>query len=334
MQMRSMVVVAGLACVTGYGPVRAQSVPETTGPYAVEMIEEPSLPNHTVYRPLKMAGLKERLPVVAFANGGCANAGNAFREYLYETASHGFLVVANGPIDAHSPLPAGRPAAPGTTTQESSEAARALNEQRMARRQQLANDKSLGPGDAIPSSTRQLYETMDWAKVQNAQAGSPYRDKLDIAAIAVMGQSCGGNQAIDGSSDPRVKTAVILNSGNFHRPFPGVPGFPPPMLPGDPQMLSRVHVPLIYVIGGESDMAYKYSNADFAELTVPVFKANLDVGHDGTLWQPHGGAFAEVATAWLKWQLKGDSAAGQMFNGEPCGLCRKPEWKVERKNWK
>jgi len=176
---------------------------------------------------------------------------------------------------------------------------------------------------------------MDWAKAQNEKAGSPYRNKLDLAAIAVMGQSCGGNQALEADSDPRVKTAVIMNSGNFHRPIPGTPGFPAAMLPGSPDMLKMVRTPIIYIIGGESDMAYKYSNGDFADIeNVPVFKANLDVGHNGTLWQPHGGKFAEVATQWLLWQLKGDKKAARMFNGNPCGLCREPEWKIERKNWK
>ena len=166
--------------------------------------------------------------------------------------------------------------------------------------------------------------------------GSAYKGRLDPSAIAVVGQSCGGNEALDAGSDPRVKTAVILNSGNFHRPIPGVRGFPPPMLPGDADLLTRVHTPLLYLIGGESDMAYKYSNADFAELDkVPVFKANLDgVGHDGTLWQPHGGKFAEVATQWLLWRLKHDAKAARTFNGDPCGLCKAAEWKVERKNWK
>lgn len=33
--------------------------------------------------------------------------------------------------------------------------------------------------------------------------------------------------------------------------------------------------------------------------------------HGGTYGQPHGGEFAKVATAWFKWQLKGDNEAGK-----------------------
>jgi hypothetical protein len=66
---------------------------------------------------------------------------------------------------------------------------------------------------------------------------------------------------------------------------------------------------------------------------VPVFVANMTgIGHGGTYSKPHGGEFAKVATAWYKWQLKGDNEAGKMFTGDPCGLSQNPSWKVEKKN--
>ena len=60
----------------------------------------------------------------------------------------------------------------------------------------------------------------------------------------------------------------------------------------------------------------------------------MDVGHNGSYWEPHGGKFAEVATSWLLWQLKRDQKAGAMFTGATCGLCQAAAWKVERKNLK
>ena len=65
---------------------------------------------------------------------------------------------------------------------------------------------------------------------------------------------------------------------------------------------------------------------------VPIFAANLDVGHGGTYSKPHSGEFAKVATAWLQWQLKSDIEASKMFVGEPCGLAKQEAWKVEKKN--
>ncbi len=65
---------------------------------------------------------------------------------------------------------------------------------------------------------------------------------------------------------------------------------------------------------------------------VPVFVANMDVGHGGTYMQPHGGEFAVVATAWYKWLLKGDDEAGSLFTGDPCGLSTSGVWTVAKKN--
>jgi hypothetical protein len=308
--------------------VSAQTASETTGPYKVVMEVIPSLPNHTVYRPENLTIVKGKLPVVAFGNGACANAGNAFQNYLAETASYGFIVVANGPIDLNMPTPA-----------QLANLTRAME-----------NAPKTGPGGGagqIPrmpmsqSKTSQLYETMDWAKAQNEDKASLFYSKLDTSAVAVMGQSCGGLQALEAASDPRVKTAVILNSGIIRNmsAMPGrgasTSGMPPMVLPGSVESLGKLHSPTIYIIGGEKDIAYKNAEADFAEIkNVPLFKTNLDVGHGGTLVEPHGGKFAETATQWLLWQLKGDQQAGQTFVGDNCGLCRQAEWKVERKNMK
>jgi hypothetical protein len=65
---------------------------------------------------------------------------------------------------------------------------------------------------------------------------------------------------------------------------------------------------------------------------IPALLADRDVGHAGTLTEPHGGAFAVAGIARLKWQLKGDQDARKMFVGEPCGLAADPKWTVERKN--
>lgn len=64
---------------------------------------------------------------------------------------------------------------------------------------------------------------------------------------------------------------------------------------------------------------------------VPVFIANMDVGHNGTYQKPHGGEFARVATAWYLWQLKGDHEAGKLFTGNPSGLSKSLLWTVDKK---
>jgi hypothetical protein len=57
----------------------------------------------------------------------------------------------------------------------------------------------------------------------------------------------------------------------------------------------------------------------------------LPVGHGGTFRQANGGAYAQVARAWLDWRLKGDKAAAAWFAGAKCKLCEDPQWKASRK---
>jgi hypothetical protein len=97
--------------------------------------------------------------------------------------------------------------------------------------------------------------------------------------------------------------------------------------------LGKLHAPTLYILGGESDIAYKNGMDDVRRIGhVPIFAANLDVGHGGTYSRPHGGEFGKVAVAWLKWQLKADKESAKMFEGEPCGLAKMQGWKVEKKN--
>ena len=145
----------------------------------------------------------------------------------------------------------------------------------------------------------------------------------------MSGMSCGGLQALETAPDQRVTTAVICNSGILGNAGGGMPGMP--NLTKD--HLAKLHSPTLYILGGEEDIAYSNGMDDFKRIdNLPVFVANMDVGHGGTYRQPHGGEFAKVATAWFKWQLKGDKKAAKMFTGDPCGLSLDPNWKVDRKN--
>ena len=190
------------------------------------------------------------------------------------------------------------------------------------------------PQEGVPpqgrSEAKQLIDAIDWAIAQNSDKTSQYFGKIDVTKIAVSGMSCGGLQALEAAPDPRVATAVICNSGIFIEPISGIPG----MTSLTKDALEKLHTPVIYILGGEADIAYNNGMDDFNRINhVPVFAANMTgVGHGGTYGQPHGGEFAVVATAWLNWQLKGDTEAGKMFTGDPCGLAENPNWTIEKKN--
>jgi dienelactone hydrolase len=286
--------------------VLAEPVAGTLGPYAVVMEEDPSLPDHTVYRPADLKAVRGKLPVVAFGNGGCVNVGNSFQPLLAELASRGYLVAAPGPIDK----------AWGGFERPQGERA-----------------PSARPSQSQPG---QMLKTIDWAQAQNAKQGSPYAGKLDLAHIAVAGQSCGGLESIAAGKDPRVATVLVLNSGIIRGGIPNADGStraPSGYLPASEADLPGLHTPTAYLIGGPKDQAYRGAEGDFADIkTVPLFNANIDKGHGGTWREPHGGEMGRVAIAWLDWRLKGDAAAGQLFAGADCGLCKDPAWTVKRKN--
>lgn len=181
------------------------------------------------------------------------------------------------------------------------------------------------------SESSQLTDAIDWAIAQNADKTSRYYGKLDLDNIAAAGMSCGGLQTLDICKDERLKAMMICNSGLFKPSNAGsaVPGMPMPQK----ESLKDIHTPVIYILGGPTDIAYENGMDDFENINhVPVFAANFNVGHGGTYAQPHGGEFAVVATAWLKWNLKGDEEAGAFFTGEPCGLSLREGWTTAKKN--
>jgi len=277
-----------------------------SGPYKAVLVGDPNLKTHTLYRPrdLKTFGGNLKLPIVAYGNGACRNASYEVRNFLTEVASHGFLVIAIGP-----PIPT------------------------------IAGGSYVGG----PTKSSQLLDAVDWATAENARQGSELYGKVDTSKVAVMGHSCGGLQAIEVSTDPRVTTTVMLNSCIIGaRPAaPAAPGAegrggrgPMPGMPAvTKEQLAKLHAPIAYIIGGKSDIAHDNAADDFAKIeSVPVLMANREVGHyPATFLDPRGGAWGEAASAWLKWQLKGDQTAATMFSGAKCGLCSDSKWTVEKK---
>lgn len=259
-----------------------------TGQYPAVMYTDNSLSTHTIFRPSDLKPFKEgnKLPIIAWGNGACANSPWEHVRFLSEVASHGFLVVAIGPVPEEGKRSQGK------------------------------------------TTSSQMIDAINWAIEQNNNKESVFYQKLDITKIAVSGMSCGGLQTIESASDPRVTTAIVCNSGVLGGSGSGMPGMP--ALKKDD--LQKFHTPVLYLLGGEKDIAYNNGMDDFSRINhVPVFLANMDVGHGGTYSQPHGGEFAKVATAWYKWQLKGDKKAGKQFMGNPCGLSENPLWVTDKK---
>lgn len=179
------------------------------------------------------------------------------------------------------------------------------------------------------SRTEQQIESIDWIIAQNSNPASPYYQKIDVQNICVAGMSCGGLQSLYNCADSRIKALMICNSGLFNdqNAHQAVGGMPMPKK----DKLSDIHTPVIYILGGEKDIAYANGMDDFHRINhVPAAAANFPVGHGGTYREPHGGEFTVVALAWLDWQLKNDAKAAKMFVGKDCGISKRKDWTLEK----
>lgn len=270
------------------------ALPQGTGPFRVARGVDPGLSDHTIFRPedLKRAG---RLPIIAWANGGCRDSSLEFAGYLSEIASHGYFIVAVGRDDVPFKL----------MTDNSPPSIEGRPVQRVG-------------AEALTSA-------VTWAVAQDADPRSPYHGHLDTRHIAYVGQSCGGIQALSASADPRATTTLVLNSGYFRSPIStGFIKFPPQVRWTD------LRAPIGIFTGGETDVAYQnaiWSYDDAVAAGIPTFIATYPpVGHSGAYAEPDP-TWARATRAWLDWQLKGDANAKTWFVGSRCRLCVDPAWK-------
>jgi dienelactone hydrolase len=174
-----------------------------------------------------------------------------------------------------------------------------------------------------------LRPAIDWVEAENERADSPLKGKIATDTIAAMGTSCGGFMAIELGSDPRIDTIGVFNSGiqaaGREDRSPQAP---------TPDSVARLHGPVLLVNGHERDFMMDESQDTFAAVNhQPVFYgARHNAGHTATVFHPGGGEFANVASNWLRFVLKGDEEAGQMFVGRYCGLCTNSSWDTDSKN--
>ena len=318
-----------------------------SGPYKAIMMEEPTLATHTIFRPqdISVFGADNLLPVLVWGNGGCANSPSGHVNFLNEVASQGFLIVAIGPSNyqqVEGPRPGQTGAMPGgmRPPQGAPNGPRPQGAPGGQRPPQgppqgggmppMGGMPQMGgapQGGGMPQMSMGdptgLKQALEWAIAQNADPSSPYYGKLDVDNIAAAGMSCGGLQALHMSDDARIKTIMVMNSGFFNG--------------GDDKasLAKMKQKSVIWILGGNTDIAWENGLDDFRQMsgTMPAFLCSLDgIGHGGTYMQPYGGDYAKVATAWLKWWLKGDKEAAKMFTGEEPGVSKMQDWMFMRKN--
>lgn len=272
------------------------NLPDTpgSGPYRAVKELDPGLPEHVIYRPRDLSALgSKKLGVLVWGNGGCSDDGAGARQHLAEIASYGYVAIAPGRV-LNGP---GMPPAPPATT--------------------------LG----VKTTTAQVLDGLSWVLRENQRPGSRYFNKIEPRMTAVSGTSCGGLQALQAAADPRIHAVIVHNSGVFIDATSSIPG-----LTVDKAMLLKLHTPILYILGGPTDVAYRNGMDDFRRIDhVAAMVVNSDVGHGGTLREVNGGANAEVARNWLDWQLRGEQSSAAWFVGPNCKLCTDGKWTIARK---
>jgi putative CocE/NonD family hydrolase len=287
-----------LMSVSAVAHTAVLGAPSGTGPFPAVAETRAQLPGHTIFRPEKLPAVP--LPLFVWGNGACRDNGLQHASFLRQIASQGYIVVALGHARSEARVEAAAAPAPPVPANPQDE-----------------------------TSPAQIIEAIDWAERQNSLAGGELRGHIDVAQVAVGGHSCGGLQALAVSTDPRVRTTLVLNSGIYINRTGRRSG-----VAIDKTQLDRLHSPLLYLTGGPADIAHLNAADDFARIQrLPVFLGSLPVGHDGTFWrEPDGGAWARVAARWLDWRLKGDADASWDFAGPACRLCADKRWTVTAKN--
>ena len=309
-----------------------------TGPNAVVIEHDQTLATHTIYRPANLGSSKHG--VLVWGEGGCAKNGLTFPEFLTELASHGFVIIADGPPVENAGrggpgggggargagAPPAQPGAPGAGAPPADAGAPGAGAPAAARGPRAGGAPGGGAGGpgrggAAMTDGTALLQAIDWIAKEGNDKSSRFYQKVDTSRVAAMGMSCGGLMSYGVSSDPRVATVGIWNSG---------------LIQPDEKIWAGLHSPVIIVTGGESDIAYANGKRDFETMPakIPVFYGvHPSVGHGGTYSEDNGGAFGVAAVAWLKWQLMNDtSASGKgYFVGSACGICGDAKWQTASK---
>jgi pimeloyl-ACP methyl ester carboxylesterase len=174
-----------------------------------------------------------------------------------------------------------------------------------------STDQSTGTGS-------EMLAALDWMEAQDAVAGSPFQGKLDLTREGAIGHSQGAGGTVNATnhSGGRIDTAVTI-------------ALPAQLWvsPGDAFAVASLAVPTFF-LGGANDILIAgpttttgYYNAKPGAAAKAILK-----GADHNTIQGTGGGFLGYITAWMRYQLAGDTTARGAFVGSPPELTTNTAW--------
>ena len=155
------------------------------------------------------------------------------------------------------------------------------------------------------SEASQMADAINWITKQNTTKNSVYYQKIATDRMATSGHSCGGAQAIYNAANTHLKTYIIFNAGMGSMSMAGA----------DKTYLNKLRGPILYLTGGNDDVAYGNACGDYDYITkTPVVHMyDPSVGHGGTYWEANGGGYGKLALLWLDWHLKDKTTNSKYF---------------------
>jgi hypothetical protein len=183
-----------------------------------------------------------------------------------------------------------------------------------------------GAGQQIDAAARYLV-------AQDSVAGSVFHGHLDVAEVAAVGLSQGAGGAVRAATnDPAlIKTVLTFSLPNkfWVRPNPGCPTVADCMF--DPAALTQpvffisTHGPFDAVAASPAtEQAYLHSTTVHAALGIILYSDHKLADHPSIGTNP--GGMLGYATAWLEYQLRGDTTAASAFTGAHPELLSNTNW--------
>jgi hypothetical protein len=160
-----------------------------------------------------------------------------------------------------------------------------------------------------PTDKVQL-RALDYAKSLNEDPTSLFYQRLDMDKVGAMGHSQGAMATKNADSDPRIKSVIFWNTGNSNnKPFLNVSG--------ERDVVASTPASMA------SDAAAATMPGAWTYYHQVLQTGGTSTGHLVLMEQPD--RVVDMAVAWWKWQLNGDTDAKKMFVGDGCGLCGKAD---------
>jgi hypothetical protein len=160
-----------------------------------------------------------------------------------------------------------------------------------------ANTSNAGSG-------QEMLQGLTTLTTWNGQSGHRFNGKVDLEHVGTTGHSQGGAGSVRAGADPRIDTVFPMAGGGS---------------------LTSVRGTVLHLVGTDDPIKSAALSSYNSATNTPAAYAEL-AGADHLTFLGNAGAFRGPATAWARWQLMGDSTAGNQFAGSNCGLCTANGW--------